>query len=673
MKKLIFKNPLLLVLSLIFAVLLALPSGVFAEESAAASPIIKQPADISVSIPNEAVFEVGVDHPENYTYQWQYFQDGEGFWRDYMGEGAKVPVLKFSATNITMNTQEVRCLVKDKSDPEKIYESDKATLTLDNVEEIKNYVIAAGQGIAPGQTRNFGGGAMSLSEDGTIITLNNVDLAEREVPVLVGDLQGCLNYTNLEETPKPLTIKVIGKNTLTTNYSDDVGNGVNTMLYFASDNMPDVTVTGDTLILKGGEIGFNVGGRTGGTNCNLIMDANMELGTESDEWSTGIRCHDFTLKTGKTLNINRTNSALNVGGSVSLEPGSSLIAELTPKDEGSGFASVTAVRIQGGLFINQAAMEITVNVGKDSTRLAPLTALEIAGNCEESQEHLYAAGSSLKINLTSKGDNPDRTALGSISGINSTNKKGIDIFDNTALDIQINMPDGLDALAYNTASNLALKNGSDMTANVRADGSVMGVIAYDTMTVDDASINTSIDSLKKDSFSFALGAQHLKVNLTGPDNKVNATTTQGLALGQYLRDSEVAVGFDKTYQANRISLTGKAVFRTPADTVLSTGSLLVRAADEVNKELHQVFETPYSKADTSAPAKTVVIGVETPSPTPTPKPGPTPGPTPQPSVKNGPSTGLLKNGPDRAVMIASGLCLAVAAIAVIYGIKRKKD
>ena len=62
--------------------------------------------------------------------------------------------------------------------------------------------------------------------------------------------------------------------------------------------------------------------------------------------------------------------------------------------------------------MNQAAMEITVNVGKDSTRLAPLTALEIAGNCEESQEHLYAAGSSLKINLTSKGDNPDRTALG---------------------------------------------------------------------------------------------------------------------------------------------------------------------------------------------------------------------------------------------------------------------
>ena len=71
----------------------------------------------------------------------------------------------------------------------------------------------------------------------------------------------------------------------------------------------------------------------------------MELGTASDEWSTGIRCHDFTLKTGKTLNINRTNSALNVGGSVSLEPGSSLIAQLTPKDEGSGFASVTAVRI----------------------------------------------------------------------------------------------------------------------------------------------------------------------------------------------------------------------------------------------------------------------------------------------------------------------------------------
>lgn len=93
MKKLIFKNPLLLVLSLIFAVLLALPSGVFAEESAAASPIIKQPADISVSIPNEAVFEVGVDHPENYTYQWQYFQDGEGFWRDYMGEGAKLKYL----------------------------------------------------------------------------------------------------------------------------------------------------------------------------------------------------------------------------------------------------------------------------------------------------------------------------------------------------------------------------------------------------------------------------------------------------------------------------------------------------------------------------------------------------------------------------------------------------
>lgn len=668
MKKLILKSPLLLVLALVLAALMALAPGAFAEETAEASPIIEQPKDTTVEIPEAARFEVKVDHPENYTYQWQYFQAMDKCWQDYIGEGSKVPVLEFSATERTIEGRSVRCIITNKDDPEKVYESEKATLTLSNVDEIKSYVIAAGQGIAPGQTQNFGGGKMSLSEDGATITLENVDLMQQEVPLQEGNLQGCLYYANIEENPKPLTIEVIGENTMATNYSDSVGNGINTMLYFSASDMPDVTVTGDTLILKGGQIGFNAGGRTEGRNCNFILDADMELSSAVGEWSTGVECQDFTLKTGKILKIERTNGGLSAGGNVLLEPDSSLIANLTPKGDESNIGQCTAVRSQENFTMDRAAMEISVNIKKKSN-LAPVTALQIGS--EEGQGHLNATQSDFRICVTSDPlEEGDDISAADISGISSISKTGEDLLDNTRADIQVDAPIASNALACSSKSNISLKNGAKLTAYVKSKGDIIGVSAYNNLNIDDATIITSIAPMDKNTFAYALGAQYAKVNLTNPDYRVEASASEGMAMGEYLRDSETAVGYDPTYKAERIVLTGKAVYLTPADTVVSTGSLLARSADENNEDLYQVFETPYSKGDTSALAKIVTIGVEKPGPTPT--PSPVPSPTPQPSVNGGPVTGLQENGPNSAAIMAAGLCAAVVIVVVAYGIKSKK-
>lgn len=673
MKESNFKRPLLLIFGLVIAALLVLTPGVFAEETkaasaetaetAAASPIIEDPRDVTVAIPYAATFEVKVNEPEKYTYQWEY-KDPDSEWRSLPGDKTDQPKLIYSATGRMLDGRTVRCVVTEKDNPENEYVSNEARLTLTGNGDA--YIIAAGRGMAPGDNPlQFGDGTMSFEkqEDGYILTLDNVTITEKEISISDGEIQGCLNFNCLEDMP--LTIKVLGKNELTTTVNSSVGNGINTMLYYRDPEDVEVTVTGgadDTLILKGGEIGFNVGGRSSGAkNCNLIMDANMELGRsegQEDEWNTGIQCQDFTLNEGKTVKINRTNGGLMANGNINLKPGSQISAVFTPKPAKNGPVWPMAVYANGDITLDQANMSIKVDLAELRTGDG-CSALTMGYRDRENDiwqdGHLNAKDSAIEIECTgTKGE------AVSFIGIESTNEKGTDVLDNTSVKIEIDNAMGKNAGAYISGTDLTLKNGADLNAVAKGSGETAGVLVYKTLKVDDAAINTKVDALNKDIPSCALRAQDTKINLTNPAYKVEASATNGMAMGQFIEISENPVGYDPAYKASHIILSGKAKIQSGSDTVLSTSSL-------PNEEKYSVFETFYSKADTSVPVKDVTIGIDNPGPTP-----PTPGPTPEPTVNNGPSTGLQANGINSSALMAAGLSAAIVAVAVAYGIKRKR-
>ncbi|MGL4606263.1 MAG: hypothetical protein ACRCU3_02250 [Eubacteriaceae bacterium] len=567
------------------------------------NPIIKEPVDCTTKIPESAKFSVEVDNPTEYTFQWQFYVEGLNQWDDLRGPESQTPELFFSITSYKNDNDKYRCIVTDASGTS--YISNEASIILTNIDTIGAYLIVCGVGISPGETKIFGEGTISLSEDGDTITLDNATAFQKQEDVKyhVDESQGCINYNNLREQPKELNLIVKGTNTLTTLFRDPYGghaNGSNTVMSYPNSpkNIPDLVITGDTLKLFGGEIGIRSG--SGGSEdavSNVTIDADVTLGTARDEFSTGILSHNFVLKSGKNLTVDRTNSALVAYGNITFEPNSTSKLTLTPKPINVTNTEVGVLECLGTLMVDQATVEASVKVLEEHfprQKRMLLTCMEIG--------ELNIQKSAFKVGVTSYAAEEPVIILPAVIA-----SEGNVIIDDSVVDVLLDSQAAAGGKGIISMQDITICNASQVTSYVRSLTQIVGIYCEGNLKIDNANVDSEAISIDDDPIMvIALSSGKADINITDPKYKVRGKTNHGMAMGQHLRFTKEKVDFDPNYIVTNTNLTGDAVFLTPGDAKISTGSFLVNEDDHTI----QVFETLYSLNNTTRFAEEVMIGTK---------------------------------------------------------------
>lgn len=598
--------------------------------------IISQPQDVSFTIPHPASMSITVENPESCDFQWQWRLQQEGKedeWIDFVGPGSQRATLDYKTTGYLLYNETVRCIVTSKSDASKVTVSDAATFIQDGAGP-EYYATLGDQIVEMGQTVDLtGGGQARLSSDGKTLTLENANLSYSSD--FNSDYQGLgIQYVaTADEQDNAVTLELIGENTIyaDTEKSYRTDDGIRTSftgLRFLQRNslyadLMTFKIGGngqlrlDGPIQRSGDI-FDYYGIYAPAFVRLTDQAQVTISNKF----VGIRCADLVMDEKTALTVDAQYSGLEISalqdapGNLTLKPEAVLDAKakmgpvVTLIGDGQVNAEAATIKLEGKMSATDLAVNEDPIVVAGLTTNRSETAAPGAGdvnlkNCHletsittDHQQILFQQGLKVAGDLVVDG--------GSVT-INS------EILDKSANSRGVIGLQG---------DNVSFKNGAVIESHVAGSNLVMGTIAGDQLTVDDAVVNTVIDN-SAGRFSadetevVGLGAQHMQINLTGAGGRVNAQILgydSGLPLANYLDSSDTRQDYDPAYQAEALTLTGKAQFILPVNSqaALNQASLEAHQVQGDPQNKYTVYEATYSKNDTSKAVQQVTIADSTP-------------------------------------------------------------
>lgn len=605
--------------------------------STAGGPVIvQQPQDASFNIPHPASISITVENPEACDFQWQWrlHQEGkEDQWFDFEGPGAQRATLDYKITGFLLSNETVRCVVTSKSDASKVTVSDAATFIQDG-EPSDYYATLGDQIVEMGQTIDLtGGGQARLSSDGKTLTLENATLSYSSD--FNSDYQGLgIEYVaTADDQDNAVTVELIGENIIyaDTEKSYRTEDGIRPSfsgLKFLQRNSLNADLMTfkiggsgqlrlDSPTQKAGDI-FDYYGIYAPAFVRLIDQAQVTISNKF----VGIRCADLVMDEKTSLTVAAEYSGLEINklhdapGNLTLKPETVLDAKakmgpvVSVSGDGQVNAEAATIKLEGKM----SATDLPVNedpivvVGLMTSRSE--TADPGAGdvnlkNCQletslstDHQQIMFQQGLKVAGDLVVDG--------GSVT------------IDSEILDKAANSRGVFGLQGF----NVSFKNGAVIESHVAGSNLVMGAFADEQLTVDDAVVNTVIDNSggrfsADDTEVVGLGAQHMQINLTGAGGRVNAQVLgydNGLPLANYLDSSDTRQDYDPAYQAEALTLTGKAQFILPAGSQATLNQASQEAHQVLGKPQNKytVYEATYNKNDTSKAVQQVTIADSTP-------------------------------------------------------------
>jgi hypothetical protein len=605
--------------------------------STAGGPVIvQQPQDVSFNIPYPASMSISVENPEACDFQWQWLRHKEGEedkWFDFEGPGAQRPTLDYKITGYLLYNEIVRCVVTSKSDASKVTVSDAATFLL-NGDSPAYYATIGDQIVEMGQTVNLtGGGQARLSSDGKTLTLENANLSYSSD--FNSDYQGLgIEYVaTADEQDNAVTVELIGENIIyaDTEKSYRTADGIRPSfsgLKFLQKNslyadLMTFKIGGsgqlrlDSPTQRSGDI-FDYYGIYAPAFVQLIDQAQITISNKFE----GVLCADLVMGEKTSLTVAAESSALeirmlnNAPGNLTLKPEAVLDAKAKMG---------TVVTMFGYGQVNAEAATIKLE-GKMSATDLPYTdnPIVVAGliTNHPKTEDPGAGDVTLKNCQLETSLSTNHQQILFQQGIRVAGDFVVDggsvTIDSEILDKSANSR-GVIGLQ---GDNVNFKNGAVIESHVAGSNLVMGAIAGDQLTVEDAVVNTVIDNSAgrfdaSETEVVGLGAQHMNINLTGATGRVNAQILgydNGLPLANYLTSSDTRQDYDPAYQAGALTLAGKAQFIVPAGSqaTLNQASLEAHQVEGDPQNKYSVYETTYNKNDTSKAVQQITIADSSP-------------------------------------------------------------
>lgn len=235
----------------------------------------------------------------------------------------------------------------------------------------------------------------------------------------------------------------------------------------------------------------------------------------------------------------------------------------------------------------------------------------------------FAAGSSatidgcdINIDMTVE-KSAEGPFAANINGIRSGSDNPLLITNSSNINIAIDAPEGINASGVYAATSATIDKGSNINANISGIGeNVYGVYASDALNITDANIDAVVngapytnpsDGTVYDNTIGVLG-HPVSIDFTDDTHHVYAKTNRGAAFmggnPETLPVDQDIPSYDPTYTPAFTSLKNLATIITPTDAAIS-GYGFTHNGTQL-----QPGEAIYSLADTSAPAKEVLIATE---------------------------------------------------------------
>lgn len=597
--------------------------------------IVSQPQDVSFTIPHPATMSITVENPEDCTFQWQWLLKTaeEEFWIDYIGPGAQQASLEYKTTCSLMDGDTERCVVTSKSDPSKVSISDSAVFESDG--NTPDYYATIGhQIVEKGQTVDLtGGGQASLSTDGKTLTLDNARLSYYADFYDYNSDTGILYAATPDEEDNTVTVELVGESYIyadtekgyrDTDNSRKSGMGLEFLpLQAASTDRMTLNISGnghlqfDSPTQQKGEI-FDYYGIYAQAFVRLTDQAQVTINNKE----LGILCADLFMDENTALTISAQTNALQVMPSydatanLTLKPGAVLDAK-------AKLGTVVVLSGDGQLDAEAATINLEGTMSATDQPYSETDPAVVAGlttHCSESADQgagdVTLKNCQLDIRLST-----NHQQLLFQQGLKAAGDLLVDggsvTLNSEILDQSVNSR-GVIGLQ---GSNVSLQNGATVDVNIAGPNMVMGCIAGDQLTVDDAFVNTVIDNSEgafdaSDAEVVGLGAQQMTINLTGATGRVNTQILgydAGLPLANYLASSDDRQDYDPAYQAECLTVTGKAQFILPTNSLatLNQASLEAHQVQGQPQNKYTVYEAVYNKNDTSKAVQQVTIADST--------------------------------------------------------------
>ena len=625
--------------------------------------VLKQPQSQVVSYPEGAQFRVEVLHPELVeSYQW-ICTDIAGNEFVLQGTSAKTDTLTIPSTDPLDMLLTYRCEITGK-DGSKVV-SNNATLDLDNRHDAKTVLYVREYALEKGGTldlssKDLGTGTISLSEDASEVTMDQVAFDNSSLPVYdyyLSPSAGIMldTHHNDKET---IRIHLIGKNSVNNTFTDPSGNGIGLILTAREASVVPQFVFDGSCSDPGGEEGtLTVIGGTRAISAdggNVVLDADVKIercrveGHEYD-FEDGIVCDAATVKEGRSIDLNVNGAGFSVINGLTIEKKANVeIDTIAPKINGNGLGTYKGSVFMGRTSanagapgqtedpLNQKAVWFTgwgasemdgapaqvngvltykagIFAGGGIVKLDPESSLFVlcgakpeagaeiggfAGIMLQNGATLVAEDNMIGISMYADPDPQGLPYAANFSGINGGDGGNITL-NKMLLDMNVVSPNIHGAMGIYTNGSVSIAD-SDIHIKGRSVGQVFGLAPEDSLTVNNSLVTVWTESLDKDGASYAVCAGGLEASFDRQEGYILAASQNDNGAAFLVKTGETGEtpkGYDPDYKSRRILLKGMAGISFPEKNAVSLTSM----KGSVSSYLY--LETVYDKDNTSKPAQ----------------------------------------------------------------------
>lgn len=563
-----------------------------------------QPASVTVSYPEGATFSVDVKNAENVeSYQW-YAVDQAGNEFELVGVTAKTASLIVPATDCMGADIDFYCVIKDKAGNE--ITSETATLSVDNTEESKPVFYVGEYAVEPGETLDLatvdlgdgtklGSGTVAFDANGTDITLTDVNFDNTLIScdfALSPNVGLCLQQDRPDA--EEINVTFVGENRIVNNYYDEDYNagGIPFDFYFLGDEeKPVVNLIGDgTLEITNGSIALRA-------LSDMMVDVDVTIKQTRQIYGDGIIAENMMIGEGRKLDLEVFGSAIQANGNLFIS-GAEINVKAGAPHVSMGIATKNV--IQGDITLNAENSKITIESQADPeicAGIAGYTGLSAGG-----EMFLTNSDISYTVNALPK----EEVYASNFIGLSAAS---IDV-DGTRLAIKADTEDIFNMYGLYADEYVVFEN-SEATFDIKTSGPVYGIAPEGDFSSDNSKVTVNVANYDKfaeygGTANYGIMCGSFVMKADEPDQLVTVKTAEGMAVGCNLEDTkEEKAAYQEGYEASHFVMRDDSAIQTPADSVISTGS--VEQGDESYRYYIWV-ETVYSKADTSKPAAEAVFG-----------------------------------------------------------------
>lgn len=576
-----------------------------AAEEEPALRIVSQPVDVEVNYPGGASFSVGVSDPSLVkSYQWIISDGYSDFVLD--GTSAATDTLVIPSTMQDDPDLYARCVITG-TDGE-VIESEPAVMHVLNGEEEKPVLYVGDRALEPGQTMNLaavglGSGRVSFNLDARTITFEDVNFTNEAMTYdrrLSPGLAIFFMYRNSPELEYYIELK--GDNVFTNTFFDKEYNSAGIVLntYFGSGdnpNPPTIYIRGD------GSLELNGGSHAIYSDAHVEIDAAVSTQTDGEVYLDAVTARGIFVEGNARLSLDCNGTALRANEDLRIFPGAVIdIASSAPR-VGVGATAKSIVSVDGSIYMDGATM--TIRGKADPARFVPhgtmvanFTGISYGGDFD-------LRTSTVNIEMTElESDEDFSISCYGISGDGPSS--ALTLTGKSHVGVKLDVPTTPFTGGIALGGLLDADEGSTVEVNVTSAGETLGVMSDRAVTLNDASLISTVASTSAEATTYGVACAGLKVEYSVHGQRLRSTAKNGIALAVDTGEhGDFTVKPARDYIPKFIDIVGPAVCTRP--TAAQINLVGTPGYGETIKA-----ETIYESSNMDKPASEVEIAIPDP-------------------------------------------------------------